>query len=652
MRWKAIYLLLALLALFGILGFFFLDSFLGWSIEKSLETVTGAKVEVKKLHLDLFRLKISIGNLQITNPKDTWHNLVETQNISFQMAAEPLYSGKIVIEEVSIEDLMINTLRKTDGKLKKFILPGPFGRAQRKLNKDIASIPVINPESLQKQVSTEKLFASYQMKTEFSTVEVRNQIEASNQKWQNNLKKLDEAKAKIADIQEKFEDSQATQPKSLSELKDKLESLQKLSKSGQDIQTTIGITFKSFSNEFTGLKTDILNLKNTAEEDFRALLKLAKLPDFQSVNMAEVLFGKALLNESTIFLNVVDNLQKQIPIKIENPPKEKHPRGGQNIIFPGRRTYPRFLVKHVSISTRGTPASFMDGYYMKGIAAGITNEPQIYGLPMLVKITGKTPGKAYLNLNGSLNHITPMIDDRFSLTLGELPLPDINLPKSRLLPGKISSGSAFIFSNVHIEPNHFMLDLKLESNNIICDYSGNTSNDLFSQIVKETLTKIDKIAIQYQLEGINKKLKMRISSNIDQLISSRLKTVIGAKVDQAVQEIRQRVNDILLTKQHELEVERDKYQKEIEEQLNQVQELLNKERQEIDKSKKDLEDNINQQLEKEKQEAERVKKEVEDKLRQEQDKAKKELEEKIKAEQEKAKKELENKLKKQLLNLH
>lgn len=616
MRWKAIYILLALLTLFGIIGFFFLDAMIGWSIEHSLETITGAKVDVNHLHLDLRRLKITIAKLQIANPKDTWRNLVETNGISFQMAWEPLFSGKIVIEEIAVADLMINTKRRTDGRIKKFILPGPFGRAQRKLNNDIAAVPVLNPQTIGEQVSTDRLFSSYKLKTQFSADDLRNQIEASKRKWEKNLEKLAEVKTKIGAFQDELQRLQSIQPKNIAELKKKLQTLEEIGQSGGALRTELTDNVNSLESDFKGLKSEILNLKESAGADVKALLNLAKLPDFESVNMAEALFGKALLNETSLFVDIVDNLQKQIPVSLDNPPKEEHPRGGQEIVFPGRKTYPRLLIKHVTISAKGTPGSSLDGYYAKGAMEGITSEPQIYGAPMLLKISGQSPNQAFLELNGTLNHLTPAIDDRFHLAAGELPLPDFRLPPNRFLPDRISSGKAYIFSDLQVKPGHFRLDLRVESRNLVCNYSQKApADDLLAEIVQEVLSGVDQITIRYQLEGINKKLRMKISSDVDQIIANRFRTVIGAKVDRTVQEIRQRVNDFLLAKQNELETLRHNYQQEIAARLNKYQELVNKELQIVDSRKKEVEAQINQQTEKEKQAAESLKKELEDKIK-------------------------------------
>lgn len=589
MRWKAIYLILGLLIFLGLFGFFFLDSLLGWIISYSLETTIGAKTEVNQLHLDIPKLRMTIGDLQITNPKDTWRNLIQTKNIRFQMAAEPLYSGKIVIDEVSIEDLMINTPRKTNGKINKIILPGPFGQAQKKLNNDISTLPALDPQSISLKVPTDKLLASYQLKTKLATVETRERIEKSNQKWQTNLQKLSQIKLKIQELQNKVQEYQAAKTDNLLQIRNKLQGLQDIQKSSGAIQQELGTNTNGLQTEFTTLRASIGNLKNAADTDYHDLLKLAKLPDFNSVNIAEVLFGKALLNESSSMLDIVDKVQKQIPVRMDNPPKEAHPRGGQDIIFPGRRTYPNFLIKHVSISAQGTGNTAFEGFSAQGMAEGITDQPQIFGAPMLVKMAAQARNHSYINFDGSLNHITPAIDDRLNLTIGNLGIPKFQLADSPYLPNKLSSGIVNLVTEMRIQSDRFTLNVNLQCHNLVSDYSSKpASNDLVTQVVRDSLSKVDQISIRYQLEGINKKLNMKLSSDIDQIVSARLKAVVGARIEQETQGIRQQVNAELQKDQQELTTLCNKYQNDLTTSISQVQSQLDKEQQKIEQTKKEL----------------------------------------------------------------
>ena len=593
MRRKAIYILIGSVLIFGITGFFFLDLIVKWSLERSLETIVGAQVDARRVHLDLTKLRVKIQDLQITNPRNTWRNIIQAKNIQFQIASEPLFEGKTVIDEIVVDELVLNTARQKDGKLNRKPLPGPFGAAQAKLNKDIAEMPVFDIDTLAGQFDVNKLLADYKFDTDLSALDIRNKIEQANVDWHNNLKELDNVKVQLQEVKAKLAAFKASKTQNILELNQKLNTLKDLQKSLAKLQNQVGKSREGFSTQFNGLNNDIDRLKQIADGDYRSLLKKGKLPDYQNINIAESLLGKNILNESTLVLNLIDQLQRMMPAKLINPAKELHPRNGQNITFLGRKTYPRFLIKHISVSGRGTPSSKLDGYYAKANVDGVTSEPAIYGSPMLINVYGQAANHAYLKFNGRINHLTPNFSDQMNLELAGLPLPELRLTQSTaFLPAKLTSGIAAANGSLLIEPEHFLLNVKVDARNITGDYSGKPEPTNFTaSVIREVFSKIDLLTLVYQLEGFGqgKKLKITIDSNLNELIGSRIRQVIGDRIALKLQAIRAKVDSKLKEKQTELQALRLKYQTDLAAKLNQTQSLLDEQKAELDAKKQELE---------------------------------------------------------------
>jgi uncharacterized protein (TIGR03545 family) len=624
MRWKALYIIVTLSVLFGVLGYFFLDNILGWSMQRSMETITGAKVEITDFRLSFRQLSVSIGKLEIANPANTWRNLVEARNLRCQLALEPLYSGRVLIEEIDIEDLMLNTPRSTDGKLDRPLLPGPFGEAQTELHQNIAALPVLNPDQLGDQIDVSKLFASYKFKTDFASVDVYQRIEDSNQKWQQNIKDLDKSKLEIQALGQKIRQLQAPHNADPVEIKHQLDELKAIQNATHVLEQQVGTSRNNLSRDFTVLTDDISNLRHSAEDDYHDLLKLAKLPDFTTLNISEALFGQFLLNESAVFVKLIEKVQTNIPVEINSPPKENHPLGGQDIVFPGRATYPRLLIKHIGISAQGTPDSGWEGYYAQGSIDGITSEPPVYGLPINVALHGRATNQAYLEFNGRINHTNPAFADQMHVKLGNLPLPEVKLSNSPYLPSKIIAGSGEVITDIQIQPNYFLLNLTFTGHNLLGSFADKPApSDAVSAIVRQALTKMDQLTVKYQLEGVGNQLKMKMSSDLDDLILSRIKAAVGEKIAKYTAEIRAKVDARLQDKQRELESRRRQYQESLTGKVNEAQGLIDKQKQEIAAKQQELEAKL-------KQEAEQKKNEADAKLKQEAEQKKKELENKLK----------------------
>jgi uncharacterized protein (TIGR03545 family) len=593
MRWKGIYLLIVLAVFFGIIGIFFLDNIIDWSMERSLETVTGAKAEIDKVHLSFRDWSIGIAHLQVANPRDTWRNLVETTGLRLQIEPGPLFSGKIIIRQIKIADLKLNSARKTDGTLKRALLPGPFGEAQARLHQDIAAAPFLNTEGLKREFNPDQLFASYKFQTNFSAAKIRSDLDASRQKWDANLDKLDQVKQKIAELNRKITEIGASKVQTVIDLQNKIRQIKEIQNSVEEVGSQVGDTGKNLQTDFQGLATMIHDLKKVAEGDFRALLKLAKLPDFESVDMANLLFGEALLNESAVFVDLMDKIQAYFPPDPTAAPKESHPRGGEDISFPGRKTYPRLLIEEISIAGRGNPGTKLSGYSASGQVKGITNEPLIYGLPLVVSLNGMAANHAYLDLDGAISQSSHNFAGQFQLKLGRLPVPEYQLSGDRFLPGKIATGNAEILTRLKVKPGYFKLNMEVSGNNISGDYSGNPpATDLGTEIIREVLSKIDHLLIRYELEGANRKLKMKVASNLDEVIVARFQSVIGAKIAQFTQAIRARVDAELHMKQAELENLRSKYYTEYNAKISELQAAVAKQKAEIEARRQELENQL------------------------------------------------------------
>lgn len=617
MRKKALLILIVFLVIIGLTCFFWGNSIITWAIENTLQTITGTKAEIEGFRLNPFALSVQIKSVQIANPADTWKNIIDTKKISFKLAPGPLFEGKTVIDEIILEELTFNTKRRTDGKLKKKAAPEKAAKKPSQLQKTIAAMPILKPETIAENLDLKKITESYQFKTDLSTARIKGDFSVHEEKWDANLKELNQTKAELESLDQKI--TQLKKPNNLSELKKQLDLVEEIRDSVQQIKTKVKSTDEQFKEDNQALEAMIKSLKNEAEADYQELLALAKLPDFSNINYAEILLGETIANASTTILNMVDTLQKSLPVKVENPPKAKPVRGqGQNIVFPGRKTYPRFLIKKVAISGRGTPDSSMDGFYAKGAVTGITSEPPIYGLPLTAAVFAQTSNQAFLQLDGQINHISPVFNDRITLQLKDLPLPQVDLGDNEHLPAKILAGKAKINAVAQMAPDFIKLEALITTDNLKADFGGKKEpDDLIAAIVRKTLANLNQVTINYHLERINDQLEMKISSNLNRMISDGLKEAVGEKVTGFTNELKAKVDAKLDEGQKTLEAVKQRYQQKVDAKLSEVRTKLNTEEREIEAKKQELEAR-KKELEREQQiKIEAEKKELEEKIQKE-----------------------------------
>ncbi len=590
MRNKAVMILIGFLLIIGLTCFFWGNSFITWAIENTLQAITGTKADIDGFRLNPFDLSVRIESIQITNPADTWKNIIDTKKISFKLAPGPLFEGKTVIDEIVLEDLTFNTKRRTDGKLKKKVSPKTAEKKQSLLHKTIATMPILKPETIAENLDLEKITASYEFKTDLSADRIKSELTTYQKKWDANLDELNLTKVELKRLDDKIAQLKKTKPNNLLELKDQLDSIGEIRDSAQKIRTKLKATDEQFRQDNQSLEDAVKSLKNEAEADYQALLALAKLPDFGGINYAEALLGKTILNYSTTIINLINDLQKSLPAKVENPPKAKPTRNGQNIVFPGRKTYPRFLIKKVAVSGKGTPDSSMDGFYAKGIISGIASEPPIYGLPLTAAVFAQTSNQASLRLDGQLNHTSPAFDDRINLKLKDLPLPQVNLGDNEHLPSKILAGKAEIDAMAQMAPDFISLQVLITAANLKADFSGKKEpDDLISAIVRNTLANLNQVTVNYQLEQTDDQLEMKISSNLNRMISDRVQEAVGEKVTGFTNELKAKVDAKLLEGQKTLEAAQQRYRQKVDAELAQVRTKVILEEREIEAKQTELE---------------------------------------------------------------
>jgi len=618
MRKKAVLIFTGFLILVTLICLCWGNSLLTWTLENTLQAVTRAKVEITGLRLRPFQLAIQMEKIEMANPADPWKNLVSAKNIRFKMAPGPLLEGKKIIEEIAVEDLVFNEQRQTDGRLKKKAAAPPKEKKESRLRRTIATMPVLKPETIAANLDLPMLTTGYQFKTDLSAVGLKAELEAYQERCDANLEVLDQLQADLNILQEKA--AALKKPAHLQELHEQLAVVNEIRDGVEKIRAQLRAMDDRFQQDNQAVTEAIRSLKAEAEADYQALLALAKLPDLDEINYAEALLGETIFNATSLLLDVIDYVRKSRSVGGEKPAKARPTRGGQDIAFPRRETHPRFLIKKIAVSGRGTPDSSGDGFYAKGVITGITSEPSLYGSPLTMALFAQTPREAFFRLDGELNHVTPDFQDRINLTLQGLPLPELNLGDSRYLPTKILTGRVGIDAVLKMDPDLLKLVAVFRADQVKTDFSGRPEpNDLIGEIVRNTLTGLDQVTVHYELAQSAGEYEMKISSDLDRVISTRLQAAVGEKVTDFTRELRAKVEEKLRHTEASLEATKALSEQRVAAKLQEFEDELDRraaeltaKQRELETKKKELEEALQKKLD---AEEERLKEKAEKELR-------------------------------------
>ncbi|MFN9049487.1 MAG: TIGR03545 family protein [Planctomyces sp.] len=123
MRWK--WIVPRLLIAFSIWAFIHwgMDPLLRWTAVSALQSVTGARVDIRRVVTTFFPPSIDIQQTAVASARRRGRNLFEFDRMSLQLENRSLSQRRFVISDGRIENLQFDTWRSDDGQLEKPATP-------------------------------------------------------------------------------------------------------------------------------------------------------------------------------------------------------------------------------------------------------------------------------------------------------------------------------------------------------------------------------------------------------------------------------------------------------------------------------------------------------------------------------------------------
>lgn len=100
-----------------VLDFLLLDLVLKKSIQSSISARTGAEVNIEEVHFSIGRGELEIENLQVTDPDNPTHNLIQLDILAVDTSVQDLLRKNYVIELMAGSTLKRDVLRDRPGKV-------------------------------------------------------------------------------------------------------------------------------------------------------------------------------------------------------------------------------------------------------------------------------------------------------------------------------------------------------------------------------------------------------------------------------------------------------------------------------------------------------------------------------------------------------
>lgn len=619
MRWRLFIPFVVILAAGFIIYVFFLNTIIEHNIEGMGSKIVGAKVEVGKVRFNLFKLSTQIYGLKIANPKDEWRNSFEAGRIGFSMDFWALFRKKFVISEMALENARWDTKRTTSGKL-------PSKKQKEKVKEEagdeVKEIKTAKPsfvESLTKKIDASKLVDINKLSSVKRITEIKNDIDTRVIKWQKDFEAKD-LKAEVDSLGRTISEIKIGAGMSLSDAKNALDKLNQAKGSLDKIKIEVETKKNNFEQDLktvSGYISEVDAIRKTDIKNIVSELFSGVTPE----GVARAIFGPPWINRINSALFWVGTARKYMPKSVKmKPPKRKK---GITVKFPEKYPLPGFLIRKILVSGE-TPKRVQ----FSGTVFGITNDPPVYGAPVIVDLKAWFPNvnveKTFAQFRATLDHTKQESRDEFVLLVRSLPMKEFNLGKSDFLPTTLSIKSADITMGFVLQEKILDSNIDLFFNNVafVSDSEQQLDNE-FARLVREALSEIGKVSVKGRLSGPMENLKFEMSSNLDSLLSRRFSEVIGKRLKEEEMRIRAEIDRIVNQGRAEVQAKFDEFKSQVQSRIDSYKSTVEGQIQlaqsKIEEFKKQIESQVNQE-----------KKRVEDEVKKKTEELKKEAEKKLK----------------------
>lgn len=600
--------LVFLLILTGIVLFimyWFTDYWFERKIEKTATELNGALVELDNFHFSIFNLNVKWDRLQVTDTENTMRNLFETERTEFKMEFFPLLFGNFVIDNLEMSGIKTDTERKYSGavpwlekkrKNEKNSFNNTLGDIQERLENqigfDFASVPG--------KLNVDSVIALLEVKSPEKIENLKNSVE-SDYKTISGQFNFDYWKLEGEKLEGKI---RSIKTENITDPTNVITALTKVNEIKTDlelIEDSLANLKRNVTESVTSFSDSLQNIDDWIKEDYERALSKAKLPEINAESIAKILFGENLIRKVNKYIGYVEKARYYAdkyggsdPNKEPDPPRFK----GQDIYFPNSYARPKFWLKQVKINGE-TPSQLR----FSGLINNISTNQKLTGKPIELSVSGKNEINTTLQISGLMNYTTDTAQEDFNVIYEGFVIENVNLSESKLLPNKLKQGRGYLKAKLNMTDNYLETGIGFEVKNMELLSESTLELSFIEQTIQSTLSDLNELTVNSTIKGTKNNLSFELDSNIDDLLSQKLNSLLSEGINQTKQEINKfiesRTSDIkqqafqfVNSKKAELESKIT----ELNNQADNLNKLIEQKKIELDNHKKQLEDQLKNKL--------------------------------------------------------
>lgn len=502
--------------LVALIWFVVVDLVMKMVIESQGSKAVGAKVDVAEADLALFPASIEILGLEVTDPESPMKNAVAVGRMYSDIELWPLIRRKVIINNLRMESIRLNTPRKTSGALPQYAGSGPamektippwLNQMCREQNAPQFTLPKVKD-----------ILASEQLQSLQLAEKLRNRIDAAKTQWEERIKKLptrkdfDAYQARLSKLK-----SSSTGLTALMGAATEFQALQADLKNDLD---KIKQAQKGFKAELNNLKKQSSQLTKAPLEDVQRLKAKYALSPEGAANLSRMLFGPKVCQWWQKGYHWYARLKPYIS-------KETPKNGKQEKPEPEDRTtnqtddLPDFLIRQAHID------ALLDVGHFTGEAVHITSDPKILGKPMTFKFLGRQLKDVQgIDMKGIIDFIKPNNPKHnVKLQVQQLGLQNLNLSDSQTLPLFIAKAMADFNMDLNLTGPKIDALVKAQLDNVRMAIEKTGASEL-STALADAIESVTRFGLTAIVKGSDPDYETKIESDLDKVLQKAVSALV------------------------------------------------------------------------------------------------------------------------------
>lgn len=585
-------------AIICLLSFFYFKYFFDNHMRKAIEWggtyANGAEVNVGSFNLSFLDLKLVIKKIQVTNKTEPSRNLIEIDNITFDLLEDAILRGKTVVPLAGITGIKYQSHRshpghvlpveqKTGPSFSKKLESAALDQLEKSYSNNIIGdlLAIAKGQNYQDKLKSmeNNLISSQKLK------ELDVEVKEKQALWEKRIKELPN-EAEIKEFGEKIKAFKfdTSNPAAIKNSLDTLNGYYEKIKKDLD---SVDQAQKAFQTDFAKIRSSPAQIQSWIEQDIKDLQNKLKIPSLNSSDISKAVFGKLFADKIRTVNKYMNLARSYMPAKTDEnkkPEIEPHVRAvGKNFKFPLLHAYPKFWLQKAEISSSSNDSEFSGD--LKGTLTNVTDDPAHLGKPIQLKVGGNFPKSNIHDINAlvTVDHTTSTAKESLEASVGSFPVTGNTISKSDDV--EFGYDKAVGTSKLRVGLENKVLDINLENvfNNV--NYTVNAKDDNVKRIVSGISQSLSQITLNASAKGNWEDLDISLNSNLGGKIQEAFMKQVQAEVDRLKLQLKEHVDKLIGEQKEKLTAEIQKIEKQYGVSLKSKEDAINSIKNKIEEEK-------------------------------------------------------------------